>query len=110
VRNVGGQTYDTNFVVSDRVSSDGLADVAHVRSPKNGLTMAMRSSEPGVQFYDAAKLNCPVPGLGGATYGAHAGLCLEAQRFPDSPNRRHFTDATLRPGETYRHVTTYAFA
>jgi len=110
VRNAGGQTYDTNFVVSERPSSDGLADVAHVRSAKNGLTMAMRSSEPGVQFYDAAKLNCPVPGLGGATYGAHAGLCLEAQRFPDSPNRRHFTDATLRPGETYRHVTTYAFA
>ena len=28
----------------------------------------------------------------------HAGLCLEPQAFPDSPNRRHFTDCVLRPG------------
>ena len=109
VRNAGGVTYDTNFVVTQRPGADGMAPVAKVRSAKNGLTMAMRSGEPGVQFYDAAKLNCPVPGLGGAMYGAHAGLCLEAQRFPDSPNRRHFTDATLRPGERYDFVTEYAF-
>jgi aldose 1-epimerase len=110
VRNTDGVTYDTNFVVTARPGEDGMAPVASVKSPNNGLTMTMRSSEPGVQFYDAAKLNCPVPGLGGAKYGAHAGLCLEAQRFPDSPNRRHFTDATLRPGDTYRHLTEYSFA
>ena len=109
VRNAAGQTYDTNFIVLERPDADGMADVAQVRSRKNGLTMTMRSSEPGVQFYDAAKLNCPVPGLGQAKYGAHAGLCLEAQRYPDSPNHRHFTDATLRPGEIYRHLTTYEF-
>jgi aldose 1-epimerase len=81
-----------------------------VRSPVNGLTLSLFSTEPGVQFYDAATLNCQVPGLNGEHYGAHAGLCLEAQAFPDSPNRRHFTDCVLRPDEQYRHVSEFRFA
>ena len=80
-----------------------------VRSPLNGLTLSLLSTEPGVQFYDAAKLDCPVPGLNGARYGAHAGLCLEPQAFPNSPNRRHFTDCVLRPGSSYRHVSEFRF-
>jgi len=109
VRNDASVTYDTNFVVTSHVPEHGLAQVAALRSPTNGLLMTMRSTEPGVQFYDAAKLNCPAPGLDGAHYGPHAGLCLEAQRFPDSPNRRYFPSCVLRPGELYRHVTEYAF-
>ncbi|MGO9418483.1 aldose epimerase family protein [Roseiarcus sp.] len=110
VRNAGGTAYDTNFVVARPLGSDGLAPIARVRSPKNGLTLSLFSDQPGVQFYDAATLNVPVPGLGGARYGAHAGLCLETQAFPDSPNRRHFTDTTLRPGAEYRHVSEFRFA
>jgi aldose 1-epimerase len=110
VRNAEGVTYDTNFVVSRPTGPDDLAFVARVRSPKNRLTMELHSTEPGVQFYDAAKLNCPVPGLDGARYGAHAGLCLEPQAFPDSPNRRHFTDTVLRPDREYRHVSEFRFS
>jgi aldose 1-epimerase len=51
-----------------------------------------------------------VPGLGGAQYGAHAGLCLETQYFPNSPNHRHFTDSTLMPDDVYRHTVEYRFA
>jgi len=82
-----------NFVAARTPDATGLAPIARVRSPLNGLTMELHSSEPGVQFYDAAKLDCPVAGLDGARYGAHAGLCLEPQRFPDSPNRRHSAPA-----------------
>ncbi len=110
VRHSSGTTYDTNFVAALRPGPDGLAPIARVRSPLNGLTLSLHSTEPGVQLYDAAKLNCPVPGLHGARYGAHAGLCLEPQAFPDSPNRRHFTDCVLRPGSHYRHVSEFRFA
>ena len=109
IRNAGGQTYDTNFVVAGMPGPDDLAWVAMVRSPKNGLKLELHSTEPGVQVYDAAKLNCPVPGLGGARYGAHAGLALEPQVFPDSPNRRHFPTCVLRPDEEYRHVSEFRF-
>jgi len=109
VRNAAGATYDTNFIVAPRPGEDGLAHVATLRSPRNKLSMALHSSEPGVQFYDAAKLNCPVPGLDGARYGPHAGLCLEPQVYPDSPNRRHFTDCVLRPDQEYRHISEFRF-
>jgi aldose 1-epimerase len=110
IRNPSGQLYDVNFVAARSPDATGLAPIARVRSPANGLTMELHSSEPGVQFYDAAALVCAEPGLDGARYGAHSGLCLEPQRFPDSPNRRHFTACRLDPGETYRHVSEFRFA
>ena len=83
--------------------------MARARSPKNGRTLELHSTEPGVQLYTAAGLNCPVPGLDGAHYGASAGFCLEPQAFPDSPNRRHFTDTVLRPDREYLHVSEFRF-
>jgi aldose 1-epimerase len=109
VRNAAGQTYDTNFVIAAQPGEDGLALAAIVHSPKNGLTLELHTTEPGVQFYDAAKLNCPVPGHDGAHYGGHAGLCLEPQVFPDSPNRRHFPACVLKPDEEYRHISEFRF-
>ncbi len=110
VRNPSGTSYDTNFVIAAMLDArTGLAHAATVRSLQNGLTLELHTNQPGVQFYDAAKLNCPVPGLGGAHYGAHAGLCLEAQIFPDAPNHRHFPSGVLRPGEQYQQQSEYRF-
>ena len=35
---------------------------------------------------------------------------LEPQAFPDSPNRRHFTDCVLWPEDEYQHVSEFRFA
>jgi aldose 1-epimerase len=110
VRDPALTPYDTNFVAALEWGEDGLAQIAALRSPKNGLTMSLFSTEPGVQFYSAAPLNVPVPGLDGQKYGAHAGLALEPQAFPDSPNRRHFTDCVLHPEDEYQHVSEFRFA
>ncbi|MGO9774323.1 MAG: aldose epimerase family protein [Roseiarcus sp.] len=110
IRHASGQAYDTNFVASHLPGEAGLAPIAKLRSPANGLTLELHSTEPGVQVYDAAKLDCPAPGLEGAHYGPHAGLCLEPQAFPDSPNRRHFSPCVLRPDSEYRHVSEFRFA
>ncbi len=110
IRNAAGQDYDTNFVASHMPDETGLAPIAKLRSPRNGLTLELHSTEPGVQVYDAAKLACPAPGLDGAHYGPYAGLCLEPQAFPDSPNRRHFSPCVLRPESEYRHVSEFRFA
>ncbi|MBV1705564.1 MAG: galactose mutarotase, partial [Hyphomicrobiales bacterium] len=99
VRNPKGVLYDDNFVIEAMPGADGLAFAASARSPRDGFTLEVHTDQPGVQFYDGAKVACPVPGLGGARYGAHAGLCFEPQTFPDAIHRRHFPSPVLRPGE-----------
>jgi aldose 1-epimerase len=98
--------YDTNFVLR---SARSLGHAATAWSPRSGVTLEAWTTEPGLQFYDSAKLNPPVPGLGGVKYGPNAGFCLEAQGFPDSVNKPHFPSQILRPGEVYRQTTEYRF-
>ena len=81
-----------------------------VRSARSAVSMEVHTTEPGLQLYDGAGIDVPVAGLDGTRYGARAGLCLEAQRWPDAPNHPHFPSAVLRPGERYSHVTEYRFA
>ncbi|WP_406856883.1 aldose epimerase family protein [Alsobacter sp. KACC 23698] len=104
--------YDHNFVLSaPRPTRDQpLRRAARLRSPRNGLTLELHTTEPGVQVYDGHKVDVAAPGLDGARYGANAGLCLESQVWPDSPNRPHFPDPTLRPDEVYRQISEYRFA
>jgi aldose 1-epimerase len=110
IRTAGGLHYDTNYVVTAAIDpGTGLAHVGTVRAPSSGLSLDVHSTEPGVQFYDGAGIAVPVMGLAGAYYGHHAGLCLEPQRFPDSPNHRHFTASELLPPATYRQLTEYRF-
>jgi aldose 1-epimerase len=100
--------YDMNFVV-ERRKSGTMHTHARLASPKNGVSLTVSSTEPGLQFYDGAWMDIPVPGLGGRRYGVNSGCCFEPQFFPDSPNHPGFPSAVLRPGETYRQTTTFAF-
>jgi aldose 1-epimerase len=98
--------FDANFV---RAAS-GFGRCARVESPINGLALECWTDQPAVQFYDGAKINVQPKGLGGVSYGAFGGFCLEPQVFPDSPNRPHFTNCELWPGEVYSQLTEYRFA
>jgi aldose 1-epimerase len=101
--------YDKNYVVA-RTRAHEPRPHARLSSPKNGVSVAVASTEPGVQFYDGMWMNVKVPGLGGRQYAANGGCCLEPQVFPDAPNHPGFPPSVLRPGETYRQVTTFTFA
>jgi aldose 1-epimerase len=99
--------FDHNWVINPGKAGEFvLAAVVH--DPKSGRTMRVLTDQPGVQFYSGNYLN-KVKGHDGKAYGKHAGLCLETQHFPDSPNRPDFPSTVLRPGETYRTTTVYAF-
>jgi aldose 1-epimerase len=99
--------YDINFCLRSR---GALARAATARSEKNGLSMEVWTDQPGVQFYDAHKVDIPVEGIHGRRYGARAGFCLEPQVFPNSPNIAHFPNCILRPGEEWRQTTELRFA
>jgi aldose 1-epimerase len=99
--------YDHNYVLN---SFDGsLAMAASVYEPKSGRVMEIFTTEPGVQFYTANFLDGSVKGKG-AVYNKHAGLCLEMQHFPDSPNKPNFPSVILRPGEKYTQLTVHKFS
>ena len=100
--------YDHNFCLSSERTAKRL--VVHATSPSSGVHMRVLTTEPGVQFYAAFKMNVAVPGLDGLNYPPFAGFCLETQIWPDAVNQPGFPQAVLRPGEVLRQETDYVFA
>lgn len=72
--------------------------------------MEVLTDQPGLQFYSGNFLDGSAKGKNGISYGHRTGLCLEAQVFPDSPNKKNFPSAVLKPGETYHQTTIYKFS
>lgn len=102
------QLYDHNFCIS--AGRGPLRRAAWVQGAESGVELDVWTTEPGMQFYAGAKVADLPVGLDGITYSAHSGFCLEAQTWPDGPNRAYFPNAILRPGETYNQVTEYRFS
>ena len=99
-----GLGYDHNFVLR----GDGLKTAAIVREPKSGRVMEVLTTEVGVQLYTANHLK-GVTGKNGHTYEKRDALCLETQRFPDSPNKPSFPSSVVRPGKPYHQQTIFRF-
>jgi aldose 1-epimerase len=49
-------------------------------------------------------------GASGRVFGKHAGVCLETQHFPDSPNHPAFPSTVLRPDTPYHSRTIWDFS
>ncbi|MEJ8476209.1 aldose epimerase family protein [Roseibium algae] len=101
--------FDHNFCLGEKPLGD-IAFAAALEDSQGECRMEVWTSEPGLQLYDGYKVQVPVAGLDGASYGAYSGLCLETQAYPDSVNQETFPDVLLRPGETYTHVTEFRFS
>jgi len=91
-----GAGYDMNWVI--RGADGTLRKAATLRSPKTGREIQVWTTEPGVQVYDGYYL--PV---------RNAGVAIETQHYPDSPNHPEFPTVILRPGEKLSTVTQYRF-
>jgi aldose 1-epimerase len=102
-----GRGYDHNWVLNRKGSEPGFA--ARLVEPKSGRTLEVMTKEPGVQFYTGNFLDGTIKGKGGTVYKQRAGLCLETQHFPDSPNKPNFPSAVLEPGAAYRTTTVFTF-
>jgi aldose 1-epimerase len=103
--------YDHDFVLTGWMPGPNRLPrrAARVVEPTSGRTMEVSTTEPGVQFYSGNFLDGSITGKSGRAYGRRHGFCLETQHFPDSPNHPNFPSTILRPGETYRSTTVFAF-
>lgn len=100
--------YDHNYILN---GYDGtLREAARVKGNQSGIVMILLTTEPGLQFYSGNFLDGSLRGKGGQWYQKYSGFCLEAQHFPDSPNRPGFPNTILKPGEVYSQTTVYRFS
>ena len=99
--------YDHNYVLNRWDGS--LRPVAVLFEQESGRKMDVLTTEPGMQFYSGNFLNGSLKGGGGRKFDKNAGLCLEAQHYPNSPNINSFPTTILRPGQQYRQTTVYRF-
>ena len=98
---------DHNFVIDGYDGSLRLA--ATLSDPDSGRKMEVYTDQPGIQIYTGSHFDGSEQGKSGAPIEKWAGLAMETQIFPDSPNKEGFPDATLRPGEAYKHTCVYKF-
>jgi aldose 1-epimerase len=100
--------YDHNFALNG-ASGSGMHLAARAVEPGTGRTLTITTTEPGVQFYSGNFLDGTLTGQFGVVYQKHAGFCLETQHFPDAPNEPKFASTVVRPGQTWRSSTVFAF-
>jgi aldose 1-epimerase len=101
--------YDHNWVLTR--SSNGPERIGSLYHAASGRLMEVFTTQPGIQFYSGNFLDGSLKNTKGEMkYVKHAGLCLETQHFPDSPNQPGFPSTILKPGETYHHTTVYKFS
>jgi aldose 1-epimerase len=101
--------YDHNFVLAEREPSVP-SFAARLADPRSGRALDIHTTEPGLQLYTGNRVDRGPPGKGGRSYRRHAGVALETQHFPDSPNHPHFPSTVLRPGEGFQSTTIYRFS
>ncbi|MBQ4832597.1 galactose mutarotase [Pseudoalteromonas sp. MMG010] len=77
-------------------------ELATLSSLNSGVTLTVSSTQPGLQVYTGNYLEAP--------FLVRQGICLEAQNWPDAPNRDDFPTASLKPNEEYCHTIVYAFS
>lgn len=81
--------------------TEGVHVAAELHHPVSGRTLTVATDQPALHVYTADRLGPP--------FARRAAVCLEAQRFPDAPNRPALGSAFLRPGEHYAATTELTF-
>lgn len=110
IKNARG--YDHNWCLN--TYKDGKGDdtkvAASLYSPDSGIFMEVFTNEPGIQCYTGNFLNGTIKGKKGIAYPKQASVCLETQKYPDSPNKKNWPSPYLKPGEKYYSHVAYKFS
>lgn len=103
-----GKGYDHNWVLNARGDISQVA--ATVYSPETGILLDVYTSEPGLQVYAGNFLDGTMAGKKGIAYNRRTAVCLESQKYPDSPNKPDWPSPYLKPGEKYTSRCIYKFS
>lgn len=106
---LGGGGVDHGFVL-DAQCRNGAAPAASLTSADGRLAMTMFTSYPGLQCYTGNYLT-GLPGRNDRPLPRHAGLALEPEYFPDSPNHPEWPQPNCwqQAGEARSHFIRLEF-
>lgn len=104
-----GNGYDHNWVLNTQ--GDVNRPCARLESPTTGIAMEVFTTEPGMQVYTGNFLDGSLSGKKGIAYQQRSAICLETQKYPNSPNNNWpESNAFLTPGEDYFSRTIFGFS
>lgn len=104
-----GRGYDHNFALDAGVTTEPHF-AARLFDPNSGRVLEIFTTEPGIQFYAGSGFADIPRGKGGFDYSANAGLALETQHFPDSPNQPGFPSTIVKLNDVFRSRSVYRFS
>ena len=111
IKNANGG-YDHNWCLNTK--GDDTQVCATLYSPKSGIFMEMFTNEPGVQVYTGN-----FQGIGNEPnirhkhdkkYPQYVSVCLESQKYPDSPNHPEWPSPVVTPDKPYYSHAAYKFS
>lgn len=103
-----GNGYDHNWVLDTACDDSQVA--ATLVSPTTGIQLDVYTNEPGIQVYSGNFLDGTQTGKHGIVYNQRTGICLETQKYPDTPNKPEWPSALLKPGDTYNSHCVFKFS
>ncbi|MCR5313524.1 MAG: galactose mutarotase [Bacteroidaceae bacterium] len=108
-----GGGYDHNWCLNTKCDETQVC--ATMTDPRSGIKLDMYTNEPGVQCYTANFQDGTRPGKGGIMYQKHCAICLESQKYPDSPNKYTLpgweqSNSIVTPEKPYHSYVKYAFS
>ena len=111
---------DHNFCLNTYDHATGKGDdtqvCASLYSPETGIFLEVYTNEPGIQVYtgnfQGVGRDADILRKHGIKYPKHVSVCLESQKYPDSPNKagENWPAANLKPGEKYFSHCAYKFS
>lgn len=108
-----GGGYDHNWCLNTK--GDKSKAAVKLTDPKTGIVLEVYTNEPGIQIYTANFQDGKTVGKKGIAYPKQCAVCLETQKYPDSPNKYNLkgwedSNCWLNPGETYESYCKFAFS
>ena len=107
-----GNGFDHNWILN--TNGDDTQVCASLYSPKTGILLEAFTNEPGMQVYTGnfQGINGEQDKVrkGGLKYPQRPSVCLESQKYPDSPNHPEWPSPYLNPGEKYYSHLVFKFS
>lgn len=116
IKNAGG--VDHNFCLNtydhDTNRGDDSQVAASLYSPETGILLEVFTNEPGIQVYSGnfqgVGRDADIIRKHGLKYPKQVSVCLESQKYPDTPHHPEWPTANVKPDETYRSHCVYKFS